>query len=271
MEHLLKISEFSLLAGINRKNLIFYDEIGLLSPERVMDNGYRFYSHRQLETVSVIISLQEVGMPLREIKQYLDERTPASLIELFFAQRKNMENKIRRLERSEAMIDTRLGITRRALEIDPTAIELRVCAEEQLFAGDEIHCGGTEAELDNAATEFYTLCDREKITYGYPFGTMILRQNLIAGNWRLPSRFFFKMPAEDGARPMLSKPAGSYLIGYECTSCKESQEVYARLFAFAKKQKLAIVGNSYEEYLLDEITVKNPEDYLLQVSIQVQK
>lgn len=269
MEHLLKISDFSRLSGIPRKNLIYYHEIGLLPPERVMENGYRLYAHRQLETVSVISALQEVGMPLCEIKRHLDARTPASLLALFSAQRESVEKRIQKLQRIEAMIDTRLGITRSALELDPAKIELRACAEELLFAGDEICCQDRPEELEKAVETFYNLCDAEKITYGYPFGTMIARENLEQENWHFPARYFFKMPLEEGSRPKLSKPAGLYLTGFERGAEAAAQRLYTRLYRHMKQRGLVIKGNSYEEFLLDEIAVKTPEDYLLRISIQV--
>ena len=45
---LLKISEFSKIAEISRKGLIFYDNIGVFSPEYTAPNGYRYYSHEQI-------------------------------------------------------------------------------------------------------------------------------------------------------------------------------------------------------------------------------
>lgn len=271
MEHLLKISEFSILSGIKRKNLIYYDEIGLLSPEHIMENGYRLYSHRQLEIVSVICALQEVGMPLREIKRHLDNRTPDALIALFSAQRTLVEQKIQSLQHIEAMIDTRLGMTRRALEVDLEKIELRSCAQELLFAGDEFECENTGEQLDEAMVAFYELCEEKKITYGYPLSTMVSQENLLNKKFRCPSRFFFKMPTEEGNRAKWVKPKGLYLIGFERTSYEGAQKLYERMFAYAKQQSLAIIGNAYEEFLLDEIAVKTPDTYLLQISIQVEQ
>lgn len=271
MEPLLRISEFSRLSGIRRKNLIFYDEIGLLRPERVADNGYRFYSYRQLEIVNVIVALQEVGMPLSEIKRYLSERTPAALIELFTAQKKNVGEKLRRLHRIRAMIDTRLAITRGAATIDPSKLELRSCAEEFLFAGEEIPRGATPDDEEKAFEAFYELCDREKITYGYPLGTIISRQNLLSGNYRSPSRFFFKFPKAEGAQHKLSKPGGLYLTGFERAAYDGPQKIYGRLFDFMESEGLSPAGDSYEEFLLDEIAVQSRDDCLLQISIRVEK
>lgn len=271
MEHLLKISEFSYISGIKRKNLIYYDEIGLLSPERVLENGYRLYARRQLETVSVIEALREVGMPLCDIRSHLDERTPASLIELFTAQRKHMEEKIQRLERIEAMIDTRLGITRRGLEVDLSEFELKFCEEELLFASEEVACPGTEEGIQRAVEEFYIICDKEKIIYGYPFGTMVSKQNLLQGNSQHPSRFFFKMPTVESSRPRLCKPAGLYLKGFDKTSSYGSPRLYSRLFDHMKASGLVVAGNSYEEFLLDEIATKDPNGRILQISVEVGK
>lgn len=271
MTKLLKISEFAHLSGITRKNLIYYDEIGLLSPEQVRENGYRYYSYRQLETVSVIGSLQEVGMSLSEIKRHLDERTPESLIELFTIQRKNIEEKIDRLWRIEAMIDTRLGATRRALEADKDFIGVKRCSEELLFAGAEIRCGDTQEELENVAKEFYDFCDQEKVTYGYAVGEIIAKQTLLKGEWHYPMCYFCKVPKNEGTHPLFIKPAGLYLIGFETVSYDGPEKLYEKLFKYIKDNDLTIVGNSYEEFLLDEIAVKNPNGYLVQVSIQVKK
>jgi DNA-binding transcriptional MerR regulator len=74
----MKISEFAKVTGISRKNLIFYDKIGLLSPAMVDEqNNYRYYTYQQIDTVNVITVLREIGMPLKEIKAYLQERSPS--------------------------------------------------------------------------------------------------------------------------------------------------------------------------------------------------
>lgn len=268
---LLKISDFAQLSGVNRKNLIYYDEIGLLSPEKVLANGYRFYSYHQLETVGVILTLREVGMSLSEIKRHLDGRTPQRLIDLLTAGRKNAQEKIQMLLRTQGMIDMRLDATRAALVVDPNTIELQYCEEEeQLYMGNEIQNPST-ANAEDALEDFYALCERDDIIYGYPFGTLISKENLLDGKYRLPSRFFFKLPDADipnSARGI--KPAGNYLVGYEKVSYVGSAEIYVRMVDYMNGHGLGIVGSAYEEFLLDEIAVKESGEYLLRVSIQVE-
>lgn len=270
MNQLLKISEFAYLSGISRKNLIYYHQIGLLLPERVLENNYRLYSYHQLETVSFIGALQEFGMSLAEIKNHLDSRAPSALIELFSAQKKQVREKIRHLHRIQAMIDTRLLLTRKALETDPDSIILRECAAESLYASDKITCAATEAALENAATEFYYLCNNESLIYGYPLGTIIAKDDILRGDFRYPAHYFFKVPVGEGKRTRLIKPAGLYLIGFERATYSSPKTLYDRMLDYICEHNLCICGNSYEEFLLDEIAVKHSSDHLLQVSIQVE-
>ena len=60
-EKLFKITEFAKIAGMNRKTLQYYDEIGLFSPAYVAENGYRYYSLFQLDWLALIAVLRDLG------------------------------------------------------------------------------------------------------------------------------------------------------------------------------------------------------------------
>ena len=74
--------EFAKLCNINKKTLFHYDEIGLFKPEKVLENGYRYYSIYQLEVFNVIYTLKDIGMPLKEIKNFMDKRNPDNIIDI---------------------------------------------------------------------------------------------------------------------------------------------------------------------------------------------
>ena len=44
---LFTIGQFAALHEINKKTLMWYDEIGLLKPIYIKENGYRYYSYQQ--------------------------------------------------------------------------------------------------------------------------------------------------------------------------------------------------------------------------------
>lgn len=264
--HLMKISQFANLSGISRKNLIFYDEIGLLPPERIDDNGYRLYSYRQVEICSVIWALREIGMPLAEIKNYLDQRTPDRLIELFTQQRENVDQKIEKLHKIRRMIDTRIRITQQAREIDIDAVTIRRCEKELLFVSDPLG-DLDEIEIEKASNDFYNLSIEEQIIYGYPLGAILTRDKFLCKRWKQPTRFFFKLPPKDNHQPEFYKPAGLYLIAYGISSYNPPEEIYNKIYDYIEQHNLTIAGDCYEEYILDEISIRDQDQYLLQISV----
>lgn len=68
----MKIKELADLVGISIRTLHYYDEIGLLSPKKSIDSGYRIYSNDDLETLQQILFFRELDFPLKEIKQIIN-------------------------------------------------------------------------------------------------------------------------------------------------------------------------------------------------------
>lgn len=65
------IGEFSKLCGVSARMLRHYNAIGLLSPEKIGENGYRYYAASQLERVRKIERLKAYRFPLAEIAKIL--------------------------------------------------------------------------------------------------------------------------------------------------------------------------------------------------------
>lgn len=75
-EKYLSTGEFARICGVEKHVLFHYEEIGLFQPVLVLENGYRYYSYHQYDTFVVIRLLRSLGMSLRDIGVYLDQRTP---------------------------------------------------------------------------------------------------------------------------------------------------------------------------------------------------
>lgn len=76
MKNLFSVGELSKLQNISRQTLIFYDKIGLFCPAYVdPQNGYRYYSAAQLDSLDTICIMKKIGFSLDEIKTYLKEYT----------------------------------------------------------------------------------------------------------------------------------------------------------------------------------------------------
>ena len=94
------VHEVSELAGISVRTLHHYDAIGLLSPTKITEAGYRLYDDDALGRLQCILIFKELEFPLKDIKTILDspnfERNKAldMQIELLTMKKEHLENLI---------------------------------------------------------------------------------------------------------------------------------------------------------------------------------
>ena len=66
-----RIGEFSKITNLSIRTLRYYNDIGLLIPEKVdIFTNYRYYGDINLRQVKTIEELKSVGFSLDEIKKY---------------------------------------------------------------------------------------------------------------------------------------------------------------------------------------------------------
>ena len=76
----LTIGQFAALHGINKKTLMWYDEIGLFKPAAVdPENGYRYYNFHQSPILEIILLLRELDVPLAEIQAFMKNRSAETM------------------------------------------------------------------------------------------------------------------------------------------------------------------------------------------------
>lgn len=66
------VKDVSKLTGVSVRTLHYYDAIGLLTPTKVTDAGYRMYDDTALSRLQSILLFRELQFPLKEIKEFLD-------------------------------------------------------------------------------------------------------------------------------------------------------------------------------------------------------
>ncbi|MEG2638768.1 MAG: Nif3-like dinuclear metal center hexameric protein, partial [Clostridiales bacterium] len=75
--------QFAKLHNINKRTLLYYDEIGLLSPELKGENGYRYYTYHQSQILEMLLTLRELDMSIKDIMKYMEKVAPLNLKEDF--------------------------------------------------------------------------------------------------------------------------------------------------------------------------------------------
>lgn len=66
------ITEFAKLASISTRTLRYYDQIDLLKPSIISPSGYRYYSSNEVNRLQQIMFFKTLDIPLKKIKEILD-------------------------------------------------------------------------------------------------------------------------------------------------------------------------------------------------------
>ena len=75
------IAQVARMSGVTARALRHYDDIGLLKPDHVGANGYRYYEEPQLLRLQQILVLRELGLGLSDIAEAIDSE-PDTLVAL---------------------------------------------------------------------------------------------------------------------------------------------------------------------------------------------
>jgi DNA-binding transcriptional MerR regulator len=98
------VKKLSRLAGITPRTLHYYDEIGLLKPTRVGDNGYRYYGDEALLRLQQILFYRQLDMPLVSIQSIMG-RHDFDVVSALESHKQELRKRIVQMERLVTTVD----------------------------------------------------------------------------------------------------------------------------------------------------------------------
>lgn len=98
------VKQLAKSAGVTPRTLHFYDEIGLLKPSRVGDNGYRYYDEGATLRLQQILLYRKMELPLEDIKRIMGRRD-FDVLAALEEHRLELEKKIGQLEEMKRTVD----------------------------------------------------------------------------------------------------------------------------------------------------------------------
>jgi DNA-binding transcriptional MerR regulator len=98
------VKQLSKLAGVTPRTLHYYDEIGLLKPTHVGDNGYRYYGEESILRLQQILFYRELDLPLEDIKKIMGRRD-FDVLGALYSHKDALQKQIHRLSRLLETVD----------------------------------------------------------------------------------------------------------------------------------------------------------------------
>ncbi|MCL2300994.1 MAG: MerR family DNA-binding transcriptional regulator [Firmicutes bacterium] len=265
-KELLTIKEFSALTGIEESTLRYWDRIGLFRPAmRHEDNNYRLYTLEQAVTVDFVTVLSSLRLPLKTICDAREDRNPKKILSLLQQQKFEIDRELIRLQGSYSTIHTLEGIIHRGMEATPGEIGVQHLDEMPIIMGPENAYGEGEP-FCRVLKDYCRQARYDRVNIHNPIGGYHTSMELFIEAPALPQRFF---SIDSTGRD--HRPAGKYLVGYAQGYYGQMGGMPQKMAAWARENDLECEGPVYVVYLLDNISVPDPAQYLAQISVRVRK
>jgi DNA-binding transcriptional MerR regulator len=140
------VKQLSKLAGVTPRTLHHYDDIGLLKPSRIGDNGYRYYEEESLLKLQQILFYRELDFPLDDIRKIMARGD----FDVLKALESHKESLTRQMERTKRLLIT----------VDNTIHHIK---GEKLMSQKGLFEGFSDEEQEQYAQEAEKMYDPETV------------------------------------------------------------------------------------------------------------
>lgn len=263
---LFTIGQFAALHEINKKTLMWYDEIGLLKPAVVKENGYRYYTYYQSSMLETILVLRELNVSLAEIREFMKHRSAASLEMLLSEKIEEVDNTIAHLKAVKQTLMKRQQDMNTLAHMDLSEIsivEKEKCylATVPVMAEDSFEKSIEQVIEEAKKYQVHHLHDTS-------YGSMISVESLYSGNFAEYASLFIELPNPDKKKGLQIQPKGKYVRAFCQGSWDKIPARYEAILAYAKTHDLQLCGYAYEMGI-NEMVIDSMEDYITKIEIPV--
>lgn len=260
--------ELAKLFDLPKQTMFYYDKMGLLTPEFVAPNGYRYYSTSQYLTLEIILFLRRLDISVPDIKKFLEHRSKEALLALLDAKETDCERTIAEMESVLRAIDRyRARISRvQSLPLDRVFLQnFPECAMYVTPISEE-NRGGMGAISTRAKHV------REAFADSYckdrPTGWVIAKEDFFAQRFRHASAVVTK--AETKISANFIRPEGLYctilIKGSYFFRCRDA---YEELNSFMKHNSLVPAGDVFLFPIVSYWAVDDPGEYINSLVVMV--
>ena len=266
--NLFTIGQFAKLHEINKKTLMWYEEMNLLKPAVIKENGYRYYSYYQSSLLETILLLRELNVSIPEIQNFLQNRSAFSLECLLSDKIKELDDTISHLNAVRALMSEKIEHMAAIQNLDLSEFSIIEKTEPHYFATVPISASTSlekEIEMVVAKTKKYQLRRLHDASYG----AILPVENLYNGNFDGYTALYIELPFPTSRTELHIQPTGKYLRAFCKGDWNNLPNRYQNILAYVKKNNLKLTGFAYEKGI-NEIVIDTLDDYITQIEIPLE-
>ena len=275
MKEIISITEMAKLRNISTETLRHYDRIDLLKPVHVdPDTGYRYYSITQYEKIGTIRELKNLGMSLREIKEYFDNRNVESSRILLTEQKKKIDEQIDKLIRIRQEINAKIDF----LDIVRTTdlndeIRIKHFKARQYVYFNRTVSDDIELSYDSVSLERVLSKSKQSmpIFVTNRYGGLVSRADILKNVKPLSAKMIILYDGEEDVDEcnIIEAPEGDYLCMFYVGNFWNREESIEKMLTYMKENDLVLAGDVLQMQWVDFAITDNLDDISYEFQIPV--
>lgn len=173
------ISEFGKLRNVNINSLRYYEKIGILKPHHINEkNGYRYYSPDQLPILDVILLCLDFGLPLKNLKECINDGKFINNIKLFELGHKIAEERFKKAQTELNKIEYTLKYLQSNIEhSEEPGLYTRNIPERTIVTNDYTGSLDDIHKIETTSARLYSYAQRKGLSPVFPAGLIISHEN----------------------------------------------------------------------------------------------
>ncbi|WP_379147963.1 MerR family transcriptional regulator [Paenibacillus sp. sgz500992] len=272
MNTMFLIGEISKLFQIDIRTLRYYDEIDLLVPAFVDEvTGYRYYSLGQFERLNTILYLKALNIPLKEIRQFLDDRDIEHILILLKEQQRRTEEKILEFKQIQQRITNRIQQIEDAAKGEEyfKVREVQLPARLIIMLKQKIH------KNDSLEMPIRLLENQSKMKssiflgqVGLTISVNSLQQSKFD---EYNSLFLFIEPDKSAGNEVKFLPEQKYLTMRFIGTHTDSTPYYQKLLAYVNEKGYALADDALEITYIDYGLTQDASRFVTEIQLPIKK
>lgn len=275
-EKLYSIGQASNKADVSTRTLRHYETIGLIKPDLVKENGYRYYTEDTILVISIIKYLQFMDFTLDEIRDFIFNADYEDVSVAFNELIKRTSNDIKRLEERLTIIkdwNELMSEASSAFLIGNNTPSIKYIKESELISYPidfSFYYEDTVLDLDFAN---FVKSNNNKITgpVMFYFDSYINRLKCEKENRPIKGLYIQKTVKHiQDKKNIFTLRDGFYGSIYHFGNYENLSKSYEKLRSWAKKYRYKLSDEVIERFVVDSWTFRDEKKYVTEILIPIE-
>ncbi len=267
MKEYYKIGEISSLYNIGTDSLRYYEELGILKPQRDV-NGYRMYSINDIRTLNILRELRSIGFSMSEIKNHIQDFNLEKTVKLFSKAIAAIDQKVSEMNRLKAQLSERIEEINRHISEDFSnkSIEILHLPERHILKLSENIT--RDDDLDFVIKKLQSEYEDQLYIIGNgDIGATLPVDYLKSGNYGHFDSAFYIVDEDEEYDAVI--PEGDYISVTVKGGYAQIPNIWQSIIDYAYSNTLSIQDTAIELYIIDNHDTADENEYITQLQVMI--